>query len=56
MADSQPSYTDASLIADYLVNPDIEAYDLYGKRVHPLSLNKVLTLGSWAALYVVPTL
>jgi hypothetical protein len=56
MADTQPLYDNASLVADYLVNPNIEAYDLYGKRVHPLSLNKVFTPGSWAALYVVPTL
>jgi hypothetical protein len=56
MADAQPPYADASLVADYLVNPDIKGYNLYGKRVHPLSLNKVFTPGSWAALYVVPTL
>ena len=42
--------------SDYIVNPDIEAFDLEANPINPVSINKFFLKGSWAVLQVIPIL
>jgi len=42
--------------SDYIINTEIEAFDLEGEPISPICISKTFTLGSWAILQVVPIL
>ena len=41
---------------DYIINAEIEAFDLAGEPINPICISKTFMLGSWAVLQVVPIL
>jgi hypothetical protein len=56
VANHNPPYVLDPLINDYIVNSDIDTYELAGQHVNPTDLNQVFTPGAWVALYTTPTL
>jgi len=49
-------YEQGLIKSDYVINPDIEAFDLTGSPINPTLLSHAFKLGSWAVLQVVPIL
>ena len=49
-------YEQGLVKSDYIVNPDMEAYDSAGDLINPALLSHIFQPGSWAVLQVMPIL
>jgi len=49
-------YEQGLIKLDYIINLEIEAYDLAGSPINLILLSNTLKSGSWAVLHVVPIL